>query len=694
MERSLGADALLNESWTIPWLDEEIFPYWTQAARIGDLENFLRWLVVQDTRRAELILNHAREFERVHRLVTTELSKLEQQHQQRQRHRRVQPASPLASAAAERPSTREEEVRGVYPSRNNMAEAAAAAAVPSSSPREPPAAGRSKRPSSRSSGIGIGIGIGNGNGGGRERAAVATNTPFGMNRSGPPPPASTGAGKKKQHGARYSRHEDASGSPPSPLSLVRLSGSNSRRSPSSRPRATRQPPTWSSSPLSAAAPFKSAVVTVPKSRRATRQWNSLGAAQGSGGVGCRSSGGGGGGGGGVSANNNGLGDGSGRGTSHDSGRGDVDGSSRGSKAIDAGAYWPGASGARPAPSSSGAMAVAAVAAAAAGRTAAVRLVVEAAAAEAEAEEAEAAATATAAAKAARAERGKKSGHRGPCPDREKHPSGWAGAGAAGGGLPRRSSPPIAWGQTNGDGTNNHDVKGARAAPARRPVQCKSTLLGAGFVASAPGPGLGFGELFSPPQASDDLPRAGSRSRSPRGPVGRRSAEESIRFPSSPPRLRDIDEERAEQPVEVEEAAEAAAAIAGEKEDGESWLSMRDPVTLREFRFDPETRAAEWEGGEVMGDVPGGMGLGLLSQEDRERLKGKFERRKRRARRSSGGGGGVGAGAGGGHPRGTPGLRAQVLRKLALAREDGDAGAARAAGAAPAVPAQRGGAATA
>lgn len=84
--------------------------------------------------------------------------------------------------------------------------------------------------------------------------------------------------------------------------------------------------------------------------------------------------------------------------------------------------------------------------------------------------------------------------------------------------------------------------------------------------------------------------------------------------------------------------------------------MRDPVSHRQFYFDPETRAAEWEDGEVM-DTSDGMGLGLLSKEERERLKRRFERRQRRSMRGARAGGG-----GGGVPTG---LREQVLRRMAL-----------------------------
>lgn len=127
-------------------------------------------------------------------------------------------------------------------------------------------------------------------------------------------------------------------------------------------------------------------------------------------------------------------------------------------------------------------------------------------------------------------------------------------------------------------------------------------------------------------------------------------------------------------IDEEEKVEAVVAERGagaKKEGNEDWICMRDPVSLREFWFDPETRAAEWVGGGAMEDVPGGMGLGLLSREERERLKGKFERRQQRGIRRAAGGGG---GARGGGVRGV-GLREQVLRKLTLegaGSEDGRA----------------------
>ena len=85
MDRSTGAEALLDESWTTPWLDDGVFPYWPEAASMGgDLERFLRWLSAQDKRRAALVFSHAREFEKVHRLVTSEVTRSKQQQQQQQ----------------------------------------------------------------------------------------------------------------------------------------------------------------------------------------------------------------------------------------------------------------------------------------------------------------------------------------------------------------------------------------------------------------------------------------------------------------------------------------------------------------------------------------------------------------------------------------------------------------------------------
>lgn len=98
-------------------------------------------------------------------------------------------------------------------------------------------------------------------------------------------------------------------------------------------------------------------------------------------------------------------------------------------------------------------------------------------------------------------------------------------------------------------------------------------------------------------------------------------------------------------------ARVAAAVPPSPPVGETWLRMRDPVSQRQFYFDPETRAAEWEdGGAVC--TPGGLGLGLLSAEEREKLRRKFERRQRRGPR---GGGRAGSQQ--------SGLRERVLRKM-------------------------------
>lgn len=109
------------------------------------------------------------------------------------------------------------------------------------------------------------------------------------------------------------------------------------------------------------------------------------------------------------------------------------------------------------------------------------------------------------------------------------------------------------------------------------------------------------------------------------------------------------------------AGAAAAAVPPPPPVGERWLRMRDPVSQRQFYFDPETRAAEWEdGGAVC--TPGGLGLGLLSAEEREKLRRKFERRQRRGPR---GGGRVGSQQ--------PGLRERVLRKMTREGNGGGSG---------------------
>lgn len=75
MDRSVGTHALLEESWTTPWLDDGTFPYWPEAARMGNLEEFLWWLQVQDKERAALVVRHAQEFKKVYSFITRELTR-------------------------------------------------------------------------------------------------------------------------------------------------------------------------------------------------------------------------------------------------------------------------------------------------------------------------------------------------------------------------------------------------------------------------------------------------------------------------------------------------------------------------------------------------------------------------------------------------------------------------------------------
>lgn len=74
MDGSFGTDVVLEESWTTPWLDDSVFPYWAEAAIIDNTEKFLRWLALQDRQRTDLVLRHLREFEKTHRLITSELN--------------------------------------------------------------------------------------------------------------------------------------------------------------------------------------------------------------------------------------------------------------------------------------------------------------------------------------------------------------------------------------------------------------------------------------------------------------------------------------------------------------------------------------------------------------------------------------------------------------------------------------------
>ena len=723
MERSSGTDALLNESWTTPWLDDRVFPYWPQAARIGDLEDFLRWLVAQDSRRAALVLTHSLEFEMVHRLVTAELSRPQPQPQQQQqkpqpqrRRRQQRPQQPprCESQSARPPSSSSTSAAGTrarartgarpaaasskaltspsagggggsgkrrgsgggairlrdFPSSTNVAVARAGPSSLSRPPREPSAAAKSKRLSVASRGVG--------GGGGRGDP---------MTRSWPPSAAAAG---KKQHGALHSRHSTSSAIPPPPTTMMARSG-GSRGPTIPRLGAAAQPPAWSPSTSKAATVVADAYrrASTPSANK-SRPWNrnSLegwveGAAMTERGAGASGS--------------IGFGSGSrGAGSRGSETGGGASGRSRNGGARSTGpraCYAAGRASRAPRPeepSSWGPMAVVAAAAAAGGRTAVARRAAEAAVAKAEA---------AAAAKATGTGRGKR-GRGGLSP--EKHPSAKV-TGLATGRL-RRSSPPLAWpdGNSNGGNSSGHGVKGVGVGPIQRyPLESTPVELGL----SAPvTPALGFGDDAVPAGASDLPLRAGNRTDRPREDpaVAERVSPERhqpVWFQRSDhPLLGNIDEEKegiAPPPPgeEGEEEAEENRERQRNKteNDGESWLRMRDPVSQREFWFDPETRAAEWEGGGAMEDAPGGMGLGLLSREDREYLKGKFERRQRRVRRASGGPGGAVPAAGGGS-RGTAGLREQVLRKLTLEAGSGETGAggrAVSASAVAAAPVRRG-----
>eukprot|EP00903_Cladosiphon_okamuranus_P006009 g5929.t1 len=699
-ESSSGADALLDESWTTPWLDERVFPYWPQAARIGDREDFLRWLVVQDSRRAALVLAHATEFEKVHRLVTKELSR-PKRHQQQLRQqpprRKSQSARPLASSTAARtrarggtggratattsakaltsPTTAAGDGEGggkwggsggglgrargapfsssnnknnSNNNNNNNSSSSINGAGCSPCPREPSAAAKSDRLSVASGGSGGYVG------GGRGRGKT-------MSRSWPP----SGVARTKQKGVLRSRHKTTGTISPSPMARSRGSRGDSAHPP---PGAAAQPP-WSPSTSKttavAGAYQRASIHAAPKSRpwgslevgdrRATTEGRA-GAGAGSGSLG-------------------GRGSGSRRGGARESRDGAVrimDGRVSG---------VGGASGARPELSSWGPAASVAVATAAAGRTAMARRVAEAAVAEAEAEAATTAAAAVAA-KATGTGRGKRvRGGLSP----EKHHSAEA-AGLARG-RSRQSSPPFS--RTDGDSGNassGHGLKGAGGGPAERfRLEDVPAYLGLSGLAT---PGLNYfdeAESLRAGASSDLLlGRAGSRVDRPREVAAAEHLSPGQQTPArfhqrSHPLLGSMDEEMEGMapppsppppppPPEKEEAADRLTK--DERENGgQSWLRMRDPVSQRDFWFDPETRAAVWEGGGAMEDTPGGMGLGLLSWEERERLKGKFERRQRRVRRASGGPGGAVPAVG--ISRGTAGLRELVLRKLTLEGGSGE-----------------------
>ncbi|CAM9496217.1 unnamed protein product, partial [Pylaiella littoralis] len=562
MERSFGADALLNESWATPWLDEGVFPYWSQAVSFGDLEDFFRWLVVQDSRRAALVLNHAREFEKVHHLVTTELSRPKRQEEQQQQRQqpyrqggqtprpwasstsvgmemrggtaRGPPAQALASSGGG-----EERRRGPGGGRNKTSsppfrnsKITNVALDASSSSHQSSDARRSKRLfASGGSGSGGGRG-GRGVGGGERdrvgggRAATSVMPPSGS-YSWPLPPNLFSAPVSRQHDERNSRHKTRSSIPSSEA----LGFSSRRRgTPAPRSRVAAQMASSTSSAAAVVGYYRrpDAPAASDNPRRTTRQWSNLrvgagGAVTGNLGVGgsSRSSSSGGG-------NGNDNGNSSRRGSSSGSmgasgsrsGGGSSSSGRSGTKMTSREAHGPGAAaGGRPGFSSWAAMAAAVVATEAAGKTATVRQAVEAAAAEAEAAENHV---------------GTGQGKRGRgILSPEKQFSGRAGGLARR--SSRRSSTPTAWDKSNGNG-----LKGGGVTRIRRNLR-KDMPVNLGL--STPASDLDVGERSSPLRVAGPTPAGsvnGHREVGERvSPSEHRQQVQFLRSPRS--LLRDIDE---------------------------------------------------------------------------------------------------------------------------------------------------------
>lgn len=622
MERSLGAEALLDESWNTPWLDDDVFPYWPEAASIGNLERFLQWLVVQDSHRAALVLTHPREFEKVHRLVTGELTRTRHQ-QQQNKHRQPLSSAPRATARVTtgnggRPPAAGKTVRSLGTDAAAAAESSREAGptvTRNGLVRNERARGRNNngtthsarsrsaeystahvRSTNRVGRMSVGSGFKGGSGGSRSRSGSGsggdstsgrTHVPPSLkngSHSWPPPATRYPKSYNKYKHRRYDSHASTSISVAAPFTgkpvgqevVPRPSPANDRSSSAipassaatnSSPRRQRQPPLLG------------------------RAWSNFGVGS-SAAIGGRA-------GGGV-----------------DTSAGRVATSGQG--ALHANSSWTATSD------------TAAVAAAmATDRVADVR---QAAVLAAES-------------------------------------------------LLRRSSLLVSDGEESGSGNNDESgtwdnggrqtSKDQRAASVRRPDEPaiqevrpvpprlrlpQETLAKADLTLAARDTrSRNRLLLFTSPCPSSPSPLS-VNAIVPDSISSNNIVELNI---PSPTERRILTPRRYTFLDNVDEEEEM---LAGESSESESWICMRDPVSLRKFWFDPKTRAAKWEGGGAMEDDSGGLGLGLLSWEERERLKCKFERRQRRGRHR-----GAPAVAGGvmRRSRSGAGLREHVLRKLTL-----------------------------
>lgn len=608
MERGIDTAALLDESWTTPWLDDGVFPYWPEAARIGDLEDFLQWLAVKDGPRTKLVLTHAIEFEKVHRLVTRELSRTSEQ--TRRRHL----SSPLSSTTpavrsrgggSTHPAATAEECVGKGRGRGRGAgrkQPTRSRSVDGTTSSRRPGSTTERRKRLAESG---------GTSGGRARAAMLLS-----NGRKSWPPVVVASAETSGNNWRYSRKNNIGIAHPP----ARATGSSRVRVPVPRTavESTSLEPSISNSAIAIDGSPRPSILVAPQPRRAKRLWSTFGVgdAKATTGVG-----------GGV-------------------------------KPTHAGDAPASRNGIRSGRSAWGMSAAAAVAAAAAGRAAGVR--------QAAAEAARKATVATAASNSGTYKKGK-GGRGGSLPP----------GGAVGEIVPSRSSMAVT-GSRNGGARRPprpEQKKIARGASGRRQDAGGGLVRRrlhkesfAEFNTSTRGWKPGHkGDQHSSPSQAGPTPSSVGNNGTKSGAMSNPSAERPIQSQSL---------------CAVPEEIDGKGAEVGSRGESENWLRMRDPVSLREFWFDPKTRAAEWEGGGAMEDTPGGMGLGLLSKEERERLKCKFERRQRRGSRRGAAATGACAAGGG---RGV-GLREQVLLKLTL---EGDSGGDGAGAVAAAVGVRRG-----
>ena len=517
-ERSVGTEAVLEESWTTPWLDDNVFPYWPEAAIIGDLEEFLRWLAVQDEECTALVLRHAREFEKVHRLITSELARMKHGTPNHDPSEELAASGgpPLADPATDQAVGMQHvcggrEVEEAYDSSWQRAD--------KSFQMRP-----CRIPGARRRSICDGHG-----------ALPATSA---SNRAHLWQPGSSATDAER--GRVSGQHGSVAVVPLTLKSSRRAfapSSMRTERSSAAITSSSRRPPTQ----------------ITPESKRAPRRRSSCDLVAT-----------------GIANNTN------------DTGGEDI--GDHGKAEATRGRGHVSRVGRR-----RGQLTWAAnTSSEAAGRS------VKVAADEA----------------AHSTSRSKPVGRGGGYSERH---DATATAESLLWSSPPRPSVII-------------DVDRNSVWSKRPPRPQQSRLIRSG-VGQFDGEGVAsirrraFENALNS-SGSDRNCHVDDRSASePSTPGGMRRPAPETRLRRTRTRLTGVDGESDRLQDKTEES-------------GNEWLSMRDPISLREFWFDPKTRAAEWEGGEAIEGTPGGVGLGLLSEEERERLKRKIERRRRRGRRNS------------------------------------------------------------